>query len=408
MVLGPAAVLGDDLQLALELRRELVGVRQLVLGEETGLDALGQLDLLLGVEEGNLADLLQVVLDRVGGGAGDGDLLGRRVVLVVVGEDEALVLALALLFLALARLDFLGGLVTFEQLVVLLAGLLRRCLLGRRLLRGGLLGSRLLGCRLLGGSGRDGVVGHRVRTLGRRGGGGRDGPGHGGLRRDGLGGGALDRALRCDALAGALRRLRGTDHQRHTLFLEDLVEAAQNVLPLGWRNLVSLEGPTHVIAGDLPISLSPLDERHHRLGLGDLRRERTGCAGRHEQPLGTMETASGPALERAGTDDRRLGMSPTARVRPQNCTAHPRAAVFLPRRSPLKSSRCFEECYGQSAWPESHRISGEPVHGRHPLTIVPPDPCGPAAPGAHIRPHPGQCSRGAGTTRSTSGWTTSS
>lgn len=59
--------------------------------------------------------------------------------------------------------------------------------------------------------------------------------------------------------------------------------------------------------GDLPISLSPLDERHHRLGLGDLRRERTGCAGRHEQPLGTMETASGPALERAGTDDHAAG-----------------------------------------------------------------------------------------------------
>ena len=114
------------------------------------------------------------------------------------------------------------------------------------------------------------------------------------LGRDGLGGGALRRALRCDALAGALGRLRGTDHQRHTLLVEDLVEAAQNILPLGWRNLVSLEGPTHVIAGDLPLSLSPLDERHHRLGLGDLRRERTGCAGRHEQPLGTMETASGP------------------------------------------------------------------------------------------------------------------
>lgn len=54
MVLGAAAVLGDDLQLALELRCELVGVRQLVLGEEPGLDALGELDLLLGIEEGTL------------------------------------------------------------------------------------------------------------------------------------------------------------------------------------------------------------------------------------------------------------------------------------------------------------------------------------------------------------------
>ncbi|CAM5246397.1 hypothetical protein STENM327S_01742 [Streptomyces tendae] len=66
-----------------------------------------------------------------------------------------------------------------------------------------------------------------------------------------LRGGALGGTLRCDALAGALG-LCGTDHQRHTLFLEDLVEAAQYVLPLSGRNLVSFEGPTHVIASDLP------------------------------------------------------------------------------------------------------------------------------------------------------------
>ena len=96
VVLGAAAVLGDDLQLALELRGELVGVRQLVLGEQAGLDALGELDLLLGVEQRDLADLLEVVLDRVGGGTGRGDLLRGRVVLVLVGEDEAGVLRLAL------------------------------------------------------------------------------------------------------------------------------------------------------------------------------------------------------------------------------------------------------------------------------------------------------------------------
>jgi len=56
-----------------------------------------EFDLLLGVEERDLADLLEVVLDRVGGGTGDGDLLRGRVVLVGVGEDEALVLALGLL-----------------------------------------------------------------------------------------------------------------------------------------------------------------------------------------------------------------------------------------------------------------------------------------------------------------------
>lgn len=89
VVLGAAAVLGDDLQLALELGGELVGVGQLVLGEQAGLDAFGELDLLLGVEEGDLADLLEVVLDGVGGGTGGGDLLRGRVVLVLVGEYEA-------------------------------------------------------------------------------------------------------------------------------------------------------------------------------------------------------------------------------------------------------------------------------------------------------------------------------
>ena len=83
------AVLGDPPQLALELRVDLGAGVELLLGEEAGLDPLGELDLLLGVEQGDLADLLEVVLDRVGGGAGGGDLLGRGVVLVVVGEDEA-------------------------------------------------------------------------------------------------------------------------------------------------------------------------------------------------------------------------------------------------------------------------------------------------------------------------------
>lgn len=150
MVLGAAAVLGDDLQLALELRRQLVGVGELVLGEQAGLDALGELDLLLGVEQRDLTDLLQVVLDGVGGGTGRGDLLRGRVVLVLVGQDEALRALLAGLAFGLGRTGgLLGGLVV--DLVVLLAGrLLRRRLLGDGLLRGGLLGRRLLGCDLLG------------------------------------------------------------------------------------------------------------------------------------------------------------------------------------------------------------------------------------------------------------------
>ena len=73
---------------------ELLGAVELLFGEQAGLDALGELDLLLGVEQGDLADLLEVVLDRVGGGAGDGDLLDGLVGLVAVRDDEALLLGL--------------------------------------------------------------------------------------------------------------------------------------------------------------------------------------------------------------------------------------------------------------------------------------------------------------------------
>jgi hypothetical protein len=65
---------------------DLLTLVELLLGEQAGLDALGELDLLLGVEQRDLADLLQVVLDRVGGGAGGDDLLGGSVVLVVVAR----------------------------------------------------------------------------------------------------------------------------------------------------------------------------------------------------------------------------------------------------------------------------------------------------------------------------------
>ena len=70
---------------------------QPLLGEQAGLDPLGEVDLLLGVQQRDLADLLQVVLDRVGGRTGGDDLLGRSVVVVGVGVDEAAVLALLLL-----------------------------------------------------------------------------------------------------------------------------------------------------------------------------------------------------------------------------------------------------------------------------------------------------------------------
>ena len=67
---------------------------QLLLGEQARLDPLGQLDLLLGVEQRYLADLLQVVLDRVRGGARHRDL-GSRKTVVVAEDEDLLVLAAA-------------------------------------------------------------------------------------------------------------------------------------------------------------------------------------------------------------------------------------------------------------------------------------------------------------------------
>ena len=70
---------------------------ELLVGEETSLDPLCELDLHLRVEQRDLADLLEVVLDRVGGRAGDHDLLDRLVRLVRLGDDEAFALVLLLL-----------------------------------------------------------------------------------------------------------------------------------------------------------------------------------------------------------------------------------------------------------------------------------------------------------------------
>ena len=146
--------------------RTLPFERQLLLGEEAGLDPLGEFHLLLGVEQRDLADLLEVVLDRVGGGSGRGDLLGGGVI-VVVADDEGLVLDLGGLdrrrgrllglrlvgLLDLGDLDHLGdlgdlddlrldldlfqvgqiGFVEIGHLDVLVTGVLR--LLGRHLRR---------------------------------------------------------------------------------------------------------------------------------------------------------------------------------------------------------------------------------------------------------------------------------
>ncbi len=109
-------------QLAAELRVELLAGVELLLGEQAGLDPLGELDLLLGVEQRDLADLLEVVLDRVGGGAGRRDLLRGRVV-VVVGEDERVLLlaasaSVAARASAASRLGLLGSASTTSAVVL--------------------------------------------------------------------------------------------------------------------------------------------------------------------------------------------------------------------------------------------------------------------------------------------------
>src|SRR5690606_1504406 len=126
--------------------------RELLLGEQASLDALGELDLLLGVQQRDLADLLEVVLDRIGGRTGRDDLLRGRVVVVGVGVDEAAVLGVGVLLLSLDRLEILRLDVGRRHGLLGLGrrGSLGSRLLRRSLLRGGLLGRSLLRSRLRG------------------------------------------------------------------------------------------------------------------------------------------------------------------------------------------------------------------------------------------------------------------
>src|SRR5699024_4721246 len=151
---GGPAVLDDDRELAAGLGVDDRFVAfELLLGEQTGLDALGELDLLGRVQQRDLSDLLEVVLDRVRGRTGGDDLLGRGVVLGGVEHEPAGVLDLGLDLLGLLPgLGLLGllfrGLLVLDRVLVGSDGLLG---LGR----GGLRGGPLRG----GGLGRGGLYG---------------------------------------------------------------------------------------------------------------------------------------------------------------------------------------------------------------------------------------------------------
>jgi hypothetical protein len=73
VIAGAHAVGRDELEVLANARRRLldllgVDLAQLLLREQTRLDALGEVDLLLGVEEGDPADVGQVDTDQVGRG----------------------------------------------------------------------------------------------------------------------------------------------------------------------------------------------------------------------------------------------------------------------------------------------------------------------------------------------------
>ena len=89
MILGPPAVFGDPLEIdALAGAQHPAAFGELVLGEQPGFDPLGQLNLLPGGEQRHLADLLQVVRDRVGSRAGRCQPGGGKDLVVLAGNPR--------------------------------------------------------------------------------------------------------------------------------------------------------------------------------------------------------------------------------------------------------------------------------------------------------------------------------
>ena len=90
MVLRLLTVLCKEVQLATLAAGHLIGlVLQLVFSVKAGFDTAGEVHFLLGVQQGDLTDLLEVVLHRVGCCAGNRHLLDGFVGLIGIGDDEA-------------------------------------------------------------------------------------------------------------------------------------------------------------------------------------------------------------------------------------------------------------------------------------------------------------------------------
>ncbi len=172
MALGAGAVLGDPLEFTAEgaLLLRVGHVRELVLGEQAGLDTHCELDLFGRVQQGDLTDLLQVVLDRVCGGAGDGARVHRNFVFVVhEGQHEGAArkrcrrggaLGALLVGVFVVGIDVVGVVLAGNDDIDDILGARLGVFAGGRLglgrgalARCRLLGGRLLRCRLLHGCG---------------------------------------------------------------------------------------------------------------------------------------------------------------------------------------------------------------------------------------------------------------
>ena len=117
VVLGSLAVVDDPAHGLLEVLVHVGVFGELVFCVEAGLDAHGEVDFLLCVEQGDLTNLLEVVLDGVGGCAGGDDTLSGGIVVVAGGENKARALGCyslgGLLFFLLGD----GGFVFFSLFV---------------------------------------------------------------------------------------------------------------------------------------------------------------------------------------------------------------------------------------------------------------------------------------------------